>query len=330
MGTWTTSDAGGQGGGTYTTWTDIDVARDGVESTLGDEAHTSGQVPPMRAQQAHVKVTSPAKAHSVSTSTIAKQCGRLPIESVRLSISSSGTRASEVLQEETAYLLQIFPSCDCNHDTVRMSTAQGSHRPQSSHGGGEGRDRHGRVTCRCTKRVGMQARSIVCPPSRLPPAAHVAWQGVRSTLSQRGCPTPAARRVASSIPRPAQHAASVPFITTAGTLRIPKLCARRATSGLCISKTVTSHEGHAIWLTSVTVSSQAGHPALKISIVRFAAIVVPFQLCTSSSVASAARMGQSVISPCPEHASMSFASAYFMALSVRIFSSMVVILSNAR
>jgi hypothetical protein len=260
-----------------TRWTDTDVRHDGVASTLGDEAHTPGQAPPMRTQQAHVKVTSPAKAHSVSTSTMAKQCGRLPIESARLSISSSGTRASEVLQEETAHLLQIFPSCDCTHATVRMSTAQGRYRPQPSHGGGEGRDRHDRVTCRCTSRIGIQSRSIVCPPSRLPPAAHVAWQGVRSTLSQRGCPTPAARRVASSTPCPAQQSASMPFITTAGTLRIPKLCARRATSGLCISNTVTSHEGHATRLTRVTVSSQAGHPALKISIVRFAAIVVPFR-----------------------------------------------------
>jgi hypothetical protein len=88
-----------------TRWTDTDVRHDGVASTLGDEAHTPGQAPPMRTQQAHVKVTSPAKAHSVSTSTMAKQCGRLPIESARLSISSSGTRASEVLQEETAHLL---------------------------------------------------------------------------------------------------------------------------------------------------------------------------------------------------------------------------------
>jgi hypothetical protein len=81
VGTWTTSDAGGQGGCTYTTWTDIDVSCDGVESTLGDEAHTSGQVPPMRAQQAHVKVTSPAKAHRVKTSTMAKHDGRLRMES---------------------------------------------------------------------------------------------------------------------------------------------------------------------------------------------------------------------------------------------------------
>src|SRR5262249_19571460 len=127
--------------------------------------------------------------------------------------------------------------------------------------------------------------------------------------SYRACPTPAARRVASSTPRPAQQSASVPLITTAGTLRIPKLFACRATSGLCISNTVTSHEGHAIRLTSSTVSSQAAHPALKISIVRLVAIVVSFQRCTFPSVSSDARMGQAVISPCPEHASTSFASA---------------------
>ena len=75
----------------YTRWTDTDVSCDGVESTLGDEAHTPGQVPPMRAQQEHVKVTSPAKAHRVNTSTMAKHCGRLRMESNRLSIPCRGT-----------------------------------------------------------------------------------------------------------------------------------------------------------------------------------------------------------------------------------------------
>lgn len=77
-----------------TRWTDTEVAYDGVESTLGDEAHTPGQAPPMRGQQAHVKVTSPAKAHSVSTSTMAKHRGRLLMESAHLSIPYRGTRAS--------------------------------------------------------------------------------------------------------------------------------------------------------------------------------------------------------------------------------------------
>jgi hypothetical protein len=81
VGTWTTSDAGGQGGDTYTAWTDIDISCDGVESTLGDEAHTLGHVLPMRTQQPHMKVLSPAKAHRVKTSTMAKHCGRLRIES---------------------------------------------------------------------------------------------------------------------------------------------------------------------------------------------------------------------------------------------------------
>ena len=103
MGTWTTSDAGGQGGCTYTTWTDIDVSCDGVESTLGDEAHAPGQVSPMRAQQAHVKVTSPAKAHSVNTSAIAKHGGRLRMESARLSIPYRGTHEREVLEKETPH-----------------------------------------------------------------------------------------------------------------------------------------------------------------------------------------------------------------------------------
>jgi hypothetical protein len=36
-----------------------------------------------------------------------------------------------------------------------------------------------------------------------------------------------------------------------------------------MSRTVTSQEGQATRLTTATASSQAGHPALKISIVRF-------------------------------------------------------------
>ena len=87
----------------YTRWTDTDVSCDGVESILGDEAHTPGQVTPMRAQQPHVKVTSPAKAHRVNTSAMAKHGRRLRMESARLSIPYRGTREREVLEEETSY-----------------------------------------------------------------------------------------------------------------------------------------------------------------------------------------------------------------------------------
>src|SRR5437667_4306962 len=101
-----------------------------------------------------------------------------------------------------------------------------------------------------------------------PPTAPFAWRGRGGVVSQRACPTPAARSVPSSTPRPAQHAASVPLITTAGSVRMPKRLARRATSGLCMSSTVTSQDGQETRFTRVTVSSHAGQPALKISIVR--------------------------------------------------------------
>src|SRR5262249_35441178 len=45
-----------------------------------------------------------------------------------------------------------------------------------------------------------------------------------------GRPSPAARRTASSMPRPAQHPASLPSMTTAGTERMPSPLARSATS----------------------------------------------------------------------------------------------------
>src|SRR5262249_18791667 len=57
---------------------------------------------------------------------------------------------------------------------------------------------------------------------------------------------------------------------------MPKLLARRATSGLSISSTVTSQDGHAACFTMVTVSSHTDHPALKISSVCLVAIVVSF------------------------------------------------------
>jgi hypothetical protein len=62
-------------------------------------------------------------------------------------------------------------------------------------------------------------------------------------------------------------------MTTAGTERIPKRFARLATSACFISSTVTSQDGQATRFTSSMVFSQAGHPALKISIVLLAFIV---------------------------------------------------------
>src|SRR5437870_7069029 len=88
---------------------------------------------------------------------------------------------------------------------------------------------------------------------------------VQNLHPHKGTPKPAARSVASSGPRPAQHPASLPSITTAGTLRTPRLFARSAISRCFISSTEMSHEGHAILLTSLIVSSQHPHPALKIS-----------------------------------------------------------------
>src|SRR5713101_4601601 len=122
---------------------------------LGDEAHTPEQVTPMRAQQAHVKVTSPAKAHRVSTSTMAKHGRRLRMESARLSIPYRRTREREVLKGETSHpppdistyvIYTIIPS-SC---ALRKGGIDPRH---TGHGGGEGRDRHGRVTCYCPQRA---------------------------------------------------------------------------------------------------------------------------------------------------------------------------------
>src|SRR5713226_1554040 len=54
-------------------------------------------------------------------------------------------------------------------------------------------------------------------------------------------------------------------MTTAGTLRTPRLFARSAMSRCFMSSTVISHDGQAMLLTSLIVSSQQPQPALNIS-----------------------------------------------------------------
>jgi len=55
------------------------TADDEAESTLGGAAHRLGQVAPMTAQQLHVKVMRPARAHMVNTSTVTRHRGRMRI-----------------------------------------------------------------------------------------------------------------------------------------------------------------------------------------------------------------------------------------------------------
>ena len=112
VGTWTTGDAGSNGGCTYTAYIDTGVGYDGIGSTLGDEAHRLGQVTPMRAQQLHVQVMSPAKAHIVKTSTVTKHWGRMRIESAR--------------HARYCYL------CHFHHDTVLLCTVQGGESKDTS------------------------------------------------------------------------------------------------------------------------------------------------------------------------------------------------------
>jgi hypothetical protein len=59
----------------------------------------------MRAQQLHVQVMSPAKAHMVNISTVTKQWRRMRIESARHA--------------------RYFHLCYEHHDTVLLGTAQG-------------------------------------------------------------------------------------------------------------------------------------------------------------------------------------------------------------
>src|SRR5713101_556473 len=84
----------------------------------------------------------------------------------------------------------------------------------------------------------------------------------------------AERRTCSSGPRPAQHPANLPSITTAGTLRTPYCFALEATSDFCISWITTSCEDPARRLTTSIVSLHVEQPALKTSIFFFETIVL--------------------------------------------------------
>lgn len=80
--------------------------------------------------------------------------------------------------------------------------------------------------------------------------------------------------VCSSGPRPAQHEASLPSITTAGTLRTPYSLAFFATSLFCISCTATSCDEPASRFTISIVSLHVPQPALKTSIFLLPAITI--------------------------------------------------------
>src|SRR5258708_28756003 len=86
----------------------------------------------------------------------------------------------------------------------------------------------------------------------------------------------AERRTCSSGPRPAQHPASLPSMTTAGTLRTPCCFALEATSDFCMSWMTTSCEEPAIFFTSSMVSLHVEQPALKTSI--FFLVFIVFSL----------------------------------------------------
>jgi hypothetical protein len=94
----------------------------------------------------------------------------------------------------------------------------------------------------------------------------------------------AERRTCSSGPRPAQHPASLPSITTAGTLRTPKCFALEATSDWCMSWITTSCEEPAIHLASSIVSLHVEQPAVKISIFFLVAIFFSKRSFKSSSL----------------------------------------------
>jgi hypothetical protein len=121
--------------------------------------------------------------------------------------------------------------------------------------------RHG-LNCPCSVVLHLHILSL-----RLPLAC--------SSKHQSGCPIPAARKAASSGPRPAQQLARLPSTTMAGTERMPNELARVATVGSFMSSTAISHDEHESRFTSSTVSLHTGHPALNISIFLLAMLFPP-------------------------------------------------------
>ena len=85
------------------------------------------------------------------------------------------------------------------------------------------------------------------------------------------------------MPLPAQHSASRPSTTTAGTRLIPYRFARSAAALSRMSNTSIPHEAHARRLMSATASSHAEQPALNTSIFRFVAMSY-FSYCARSHV----------------------------------------------
>ena len=81
----------------------------------------------------------------------------------------------------------------------------------------------------------------------------------------RAAPSPAARNACSCEPAPEQQSASLPSITTAGTVCTPYCLAFDAMVASCISWTLTSHDPQASRWTRAIVSSHRPQPAVKTS-----------------------------------------------------------------
>jgi hypothetical protein len=108
-------------------------------------------------------------------------------------------------------------------------------------------------------KIGVKQHIAVTTAPQIPTFKHFPASLLLTTICQIshyniGWPIPSALRAASLMPGPVQQSATFPSITTAGTLRTPRVLALSAITVSLMSSTVTSQEGQAILLTRSIVS----------------------------------------------------------------------------
>ena len=109
VGTSATRVKGGGRDWRYAAYTGNSTGDTAAESTLGDDAHTLGQVVPIIIQQPHVQVMSPAAAHMVNTSMMTAPCAGRCIWHTRCITPYIGEpRIEDCLTTGTPHSPQIF------------------------------------------------------------------------------------------------------------------------------------------------------------------------------------------------------------------------------
>lgn len=149
----------------------------------------------MRAQQPHVNMMRPAKAHRVNTNTVATHCGRLCIAFARRTMPHDPSEAP-ILQEETPSRRHDIPTGVLHEDTLLLTALQGAIDP-STQGMKDAKQRRGWPRYRSCEHMPRNPETL--PPlgrkglikTRGHHARGPASCAARVVLSSRGCRDPA-------------------------------------------------------------------------------------------------------------------------------------------